>query len=179
MSKKQVLEEGQIYAIPLPDGSFTISQLVNHHKINSRASEDTFAFFNYKFSSLKEIKEILNELDLSNPFAIATSNSYPKDYAWELIDKRDIVLKVEYKRNIGSLGLYNNRSTDPSVFLEPYFGLYPWDAYPIGYIDKHILPNVEMGKDIKYCKDYSTKELIEILGENHIKVKERLKGEDK
>jgi len=175
MNKKHILEEGQIYAIPLSDGSFTIAQLINYHKINSRASEDTFAFFNYRFSSLEEVKEKFNELDLSNSFAMATTNSKPKSYNWKLIDKKSIVLKFEYKNNIGSLGLYNNRSIDPGIFLEPFFGLYPWDAYPRGYIDKHILRNAEMGEDIKYTKDYTTKELIEILGENHIKVKERLK----
>ncbi|MCL5247589.1 hypothetical protein M4I21_17345 [Cellulophaga sp. 20_2_10] len=178
MSKKHTLEEEQIFAIPLSNDSFTIAQLVNHHKINSRASEDTFAFYNYKFSSLKEVKEKLNELDLSNPFAIVTTNSKPKSYNWELIDKKKIEVKFRYNDNIGSLGLYNNRSTDPEIFLEPYFGLYPWDSYPIGYIDKHILPNAEMGKDIKYTKDYTTKELIEVLGENHIKVKERLKEKE-
>ena len=35
-----------------------------------------------------------------------------------------------------------------------------------------------MNKDIKYTKDYTTKELIEVLGENHIKVKERLKEKE-
>ena len=178
MSKKQILEEGQVYAIPLSDDNYTIAQLVNHHKINSRASEDTFAFFNYKFSSLEEAKEKLNELDLSNPFAIVTSNSNPKDYDWIFLINKELKLNFNYKQELSSLGRYNSRSTDPEIFLEPYFGLYPWDAYPTGYIDKHILPNAEMGKDIAYTKDYTTKELVNILGENHIKVKERLKEEE-
>lgn len=177
MSKKQVKQEGQIYAIPLPDDSFTIGQLVNHHKVTERDSQDTFAFFNYRFSSLEEAKEKSNKLDFSNPFSIATINGYLRQYGWTLLGIKDICFDFNYKEKIDNIGLYNMRSTDPAIFLEPYFGLYPWDAYPAGYIDKHILPNADMGKNIKYCKDYNLEELIEILGENHIKVKERLKQE--
>lgn len=179
MSKKQILEEGQVYAIPLSDDNYTIAQLVNHHKINSRASEDTFAFFNYKFSSLEEAKEKLNELDLSNPFAIVTSNSNPKDYDWIFLINKELKLNFNYKQELSSLGTYNSRSTDPEIFLEPYFGLFPWDGYfKDDYLDKHMLPNAEMRNDIKYLKDYTTEELKELLPSNSPKLIKRLKEEE-
>ena len=179
MSKKYNLEEGQIFAVPLSDGSFTIAQLINHDKIDSIDSEDTFAFYNYKFSSLKEVKEKLNGLDLSNPFAIATINSKPKSYNWELIDKKNIEVKFRYNDNISSLGFYNNSSTDPEIFLEPYFGLFPWDGYYRDNFleDKYLLPNAEMREGIKYLKDYTTAELKELLPPNSVKLIKRLEEE--
>ncbi|CAA0235000.1 hypothetical protein [Tenacibaculum maritimum] len=178
MSKKHKLEEGQIYAIQLSNGKYTIAQLLNHHKINSRSSEDTFAFFNYLFSSTDEIRENLNTLKLNSPFSIVSSNGYPWDYNWDLIRVKDIDINFNYKKNIGSLGLYNNYSTDPSIFLEPYFGLFPWDGYfKDDYLDKHILINSKMRKDIKYLKDFTTKELKELLPANSPKLINRLKEE--
>jgi len=179
MSKKYKLEEGQIYAIQLSNGKYTIAQLLNHYKINSRSSEDTFAFFNYLFSSIDEIKNNLNTLRLNLPFSIVTSNGYPWDYDWYLIGVKDIENGFNYKENIDSLGLYNRYSTDPSIFLEPYFGLFPWDGYfKDDYLDKHILPNAEMRKDIKYLKDYTTEELKALLPPNNVKLIKRLKEEE-
>lgn len=179
MSKKHLLEEGQIYAIPLSDGNFTIAQLYNHHKINSKSSQDTFSFFNFKFSSTEKIKEKLNDLKLLNPFSIATSNSYPWDYNWSLLGTKNIKSDIDLKDNIGSLGLYNNRSIDPSVFLEPYFGLFPWDGYyKDDYLNKYLLPNAEMRNDVKYLKDFTTEELKELLPSNSPKLIKRLKDED-
>ena len=75
MSKKHILEEGQIYAIPLSDGSFTVAQLVNHHPLKGKLSEDTFAFFNYKFSSIDEIERSVDLINYDKPFSIVTTNS--------------------------------------------------------------------------------------------------------
>lgn len=178
MSKKQILEEGQIYAIPLSDGSYTIGQLVNHHIVSSRTSQNTFAFFNYKFLSLEEIIKNIDELDLSTPFVIATSNSKPKSYDWVLLCKREVIVKLSYKEDISSLGLFKNRSTDPSVFLEPYFGLFPWDGYfKDDYLNKHLLPNARLRNDIKYLKDFTTDELRNVLPSNSPKLIKRLEEE--
>ncbi len=179
MSKKQSLEEGQLYVVPLPDGSYTIAHLINHHIVSSRTSQNTFAFFNYKFLSLEEITKSVDELDIATPFAIATSNSKPKSYDWKLIANKDIAVKFDYKSKIGSLGLYDNSSTDPSIFLEPYFGLFPWDGYfKDDYLDEFMLPNAKMRDDVKYLKDFTTDELKELLPPNSPKLIQRLKEEE-
>ena len=71
----------------------------------------------------------------------------------------------DYKHNISSLGLFKNRSTDPSLFLEPYFGLFPWDGYAIDtwIEDRYLLHNSEIRKDIKSIKDFPLDELTKLL----------------
>lgn len=175
MNKNNGLEIGQMYGVPLSDGSYTVAHLVNHHVINTRLSQDSFAFFNYKFPSIGEVKSSVDELDISKPFAIATSNSKPKVYGWVLLGKRHIVIDVQYKNDISSLGLYKNCSADPSIFLEPYFGLFPWDGYfKDDYLDKYLLPNITPRDDIKYMKDFTTDSLKELLPPSSPKLIERL-----
>lgn len=178
MGKKHQLEVGQIYAVPLSDGNFTIAQLCNHHIITPKASQDTFAFFNYKLSSKEEFVKKLNEIDLFCPISIVTANGKPWQYDWVLIGERDIKYNIPFMDNIDSLGLYKAYSTDPSIFLEPYFGLFPWDGYyKDDYLNKHIEPNVKKRADVKYLKDFTTEELKKLLPNNSPKLIARLKEE--
>jgi hypothetical protein len=177
MSKKRIkLEEGQVYAVPLFDKGYTIAQLYNQHIINSRQSQVTFGFFNYKCDTLEKLKADYYELDLSKPFAIATTNGYPWHYGWYFLGNKIINTEYNYKAEIDNLGLFKGRSTDPLTFLEPYFGILPWDETLDGRFIRHLLPNAELRNDIKYIKDYTIEELIKLLGEEHIRVKERLIG---
>lgn len=169
MAKRIKLEEGQFYAIELSDGTFTIAQLVHHHPITERKSEDTFAFFEYHFSTLKNIQEDYPSLDYSNPIAIATINGYPRTYGWIFLGKEDVKISWDYKKDISKIGFYKNRSTDPSWFLEPYFGLSPLDAEPDGFIDivnNYFISNIKLGKKVKFLKDFSIEELKELLPAN-------------
>ena len=179
MSTKRIkLEEGQVYAIPLPNDKYTLAQLYNLHIINSRQSQVTFGFFNYKFDTLEQLKSEYDRLDLSNPFAIATTNGYPRHYGWEFLGCKPINTSYNYKVEISTLGLHRNSAIDPLAFLEPFFGIIPWDATPEEFFVKFLLPNIELRKDIKYIKDYSTEDLIKLLGIEHIRVKERLREEN-
>jgi len=179
MKKKQILEKGQIYAIQLPDGSFTVAQLVNHYPLSNKSSVDTYTFFNYKFANKNELIESIDTISLLTPIAIATVNGDPEDYCWELIENKEVVCSSKLLEKIDHMGYYNRNSTDPSIFLEPYFGLFPWDGYyKDDYLDKHILPNAEIREDIKYLKDYTTEELIKILPPNNLKLIKRLKEEE-
>ncbi|MFV0505977.1 MAG: hypothetical protein ACK5L5_04595 [Bacteroidales bacterium] len=179
MAKNQILEEGQVYAVPLSDGSYTIAQLINHHPLGKKLSVDTFAFFNYKFDSLSELECKLEQLSLNKPFSIATANGDPDDYDWQLLGLRTIAIDQGYKRNVSNLGNYNKSSTDPSIFLEPYFGLFPWDGYfKDDYLDEDILSEAEIRDDVKYMRDYTTEELKEILPSNSPKLIQRLKEEE-
>lgn len=180
MTKRIKLEEGQFYAIELSDGSFTITQLVHHHPITERKSEDTFAFFEHHFSNLNEVQQHYNALDYSNPISIATINGYPRTYGWIFLGKNEIKISFDYKKDISRIGFYKNRSTDPSLFLEPYFGLFPWDGYAKdNYVNEALLPNVNIPKDIKFLKDFSIEELKKILPANSLKLKKVLEEREK
>ncbi|MBS9766824.1 MAG: hypothetical protein KGV44_04715 [Flavobacteriaceae bacterium] len=172
--------EGQIYAIELSDGSYTIAQLIVNFRLeNSTYCQNTFAFFNYK-DTLEILKKNIAYFDLKNPFAIATTNSNPRVYGWKLIDERECEISFDYKKDISqTLGLYKDCSTDPSVFLEPYFGLFPYDGYyKDDLVDEDLLPNAEKRDDIKYLKDFTTDELKELLPPNSPKLIQRLKEEE-
>ncbi len=174
MDNKKQLIEGQVYAVPLSNATYTIAQLINQHIImpSMRKSENTFAFYNVIYSTLEEVIQDLQTIDLSQPIAILTANSSPKIYKWIPIGIREINITFDYKRDISSLGLFKNRSTDPSLFLEPYFGLFPWDGYASdNWIEeKYLLPNAEIRKDIKFIRDYSIYELSKLLPPNSPKL---------
>lgn len=167
MIDKRQLIEGQIFAVPLSNGAYSIAQLINKHLIkpSMRKSENTFAFYNIIYPSLEDAMRQVQTMDMSTPIAILTANSSPKTYKWILVGYSEISIKFDYKQNITSLGLYRNRSTDPSLLLEPYFGLFPWDGYAVdNWIeDKYLLPNAEIREDIKFIKDYSIDELSKLL----------------
>ncbi len=170
------LKEGQVYAVPLSNDTFTVAQLINHHIIvpSKYKSENTFAFFNLVFQTLSELEAQLDNLDLSTPVSILTANSSPKAYNWILIGEKNINIVNDYRRDISSLGLFKNRSTDPPLFLEPYFGLFPWDGYAIDtwIEDRYLLPNSEIRKDIKYIKDFTLEELTKLLPPNSPKLQQ-------
>lgn len=179
MSKKHILEEGQLYAIPLADGSFTIAQLVNHHPLKKNTSVDTYAFFNYKFSDINKLTSNIDDLNFNNPFSVITSSGLPWQYDWEAIKKE--VIQIDKKKllsNLDNEGYINGTSTNPKVLLKAYFGLFPWDGYfKDDYLDEFMLPNAEMRDDVKYLKDYTTEELKELLPPNNVKLIQRLKEE--
>ncbi len=168
------IEEGQIFAVPLSNGTYTIAQLINKHMIKPtmRKSENTFAFFDILFNDIKEAKIHVPTVDLSTPIAILTANSTPVAYGWTPIGKKDICILLEYKSLISSLGLFKNRSTDPSLFLEPYFGLFPWDGYAEdSWIEeKYLLPGTVIPKNIRFLKDFSIDELLKLLPHNSPKL---------
>ena len=177
MRKKVELKVGQIYAIPLYDSSYTIAQLIYNHIISIRCSSCTFSFFDYQYNSIDEVQNDLNNIDLSEPYAVATTNSNPKDYCWELVGARETVNTHRFINNISmSTGNYNKCSIDPLLFIEPFFGLFPWDGYAIdNYLeDRCILPGIEIPKRAKYMKDYSTVELLEIMPKDSLKLQQRL-----
>lgn len=174
MIDNRPLIEGQIFAVPLSNGDYTIAQLINRHLImpSMRKSENTFAFYNIIYTTLEDVMRQVQIMDISTPIAILTANSSPKTYKWIPVGYREINIKFDYKQNITSLGLYRNRSTDPSLLLEPYFGLFPWDGYAVdNWIeDKYLLPNAEIREDIKFIKDYSIDELSKLLPPNSSKL---------
>ena len=52
MAIKKQLIEGQVYAVPLSNGTYTVAQLINKHMIASSMirSENTYAFYKYSLS---------------------------------------------------------------------------------------------------------------------------------
>ncbi|MFL0108207.1 hypothetical protein V2647_14740 [Tenacibaculum maritimum] len=185
MSKKNILEKGQIYLVPLSDESYTLTQLINHHplgqtKSGRQQSVDTYAFFDYRFLNKEEAMDDLINIDLTKPFSILTSSGKPKQYDWILLEVKPIQLdEIKYLKELDKGGYFNNYSTTPSILLEPYFGLFPWDGYfKDDYLNIHLLPNAETREDIKYLKDFTTKELKELLPSNSPKLINRLKEEE-
>lgn len=186
MAKKHLLEEGQIYAVPLLDGSYTITQLCNHHPLEEtksmgrKQSVDTYAFFNWKFLSKDELVINLNDLDISNPFSVITSSGKPEQYGWELVKVTALQLdKEKYLKNLDEGGYINGTSTNPAVLLKAYFGLFPWDGYyKDDYLVEFLTPGAKMRDDIKYLKDFTTEELKRLLPVNSPKLIQRLKEEN-
>lgn len=180
MANKKQLIEGQIYAVPLSNGTYTIAQLINKHVIapSMKKSENTFAFYNIIYSTLDDLIQKVQTTDLSKPIAILTANSSPKTYKWIPVCVKDIKINFNYKQYISSLGLFRNRSTDPSLLLEPYFGLFPWDGYAFDnwVEDKYLLPNAKIREDIKYIHDFTIDELSKLLPPNSPKLM-KLKNE--
>lgn len=169
-------ECGQIYAIQLSDGSFTLAQLCNTYQLGKRTSNNTFAFFNIKINLIEELD--LNRFDFNDPFAIATINGTIRQYGWILVGNRPISYINLFINEIDSTGDYKGESIDPSIFLEPYFGLFPWDGYyKDDFINENIFPDAKLRSDIKFMKDFSTNELIKIMPSNNIKLISRLESE--
>jgi len=174
MANKKQLIEGQIYAVPLSNGTYTVAQLVNKHLIapSMSKSENTFAFYNIIYPTLDDLIQQVQTIDMSNPIAILTANSSPKTYKWISVGIKEINIKFNYKQDITTLGLFRNRSTDPSLLLEPYFGLFPWDGYAVdNWIeDKYLLPNANIREDIKFIHDFTIDELSKLLPPNSPKL---------
>lgn len=174
MANKKQLIEGQVYAVPLSNGTYTVAQLINKHVIASSMSrsENTYAFYNIVYPTLDDLAQRVHIIDMSDPIAILTANSSPKVYKWIPVGFKEINIKFNYKQDISTLGLYKNRSTDPSLLLEPYFGLFPWDGYAVdNWIeDKYLLPNAKIRDDIKFIHDFSIEDLSRLLPPNSPKL---------
>lgn len=153
MANKKQSIEGQVYAVPLSNGTYTVAQLINKHMIapSMSRSENTYAFYNIVYPTLDDLTQRVHTTDMSDPIAILTANSSPKVYKWISVGFKKINIKFNYKQDISTLGLYKNRSTDPSLLLEPYFGLFPWDGYAVdNWIEeRYLLPNAKIRDDIK------------------------------
>ncbi len=181
MSKKHILEEGQVYAIPLDDGSYTVGQLVNHHSLDKKLSVDTYAFFNYKFFNREELISYIDSLAFDNPYSVITSSGAPWQYNWELVHNKEVKInKKIILSGLDSEGYINGTSTNPRVLLKAYFGLFPWDGYfKDNYLNEFMLPNAEMRDDVKYLKDFTTDELKSLLPPNSPKLIQQLEKRQK
>ncbi|AIM37876.1 hypothetical protein KO02_15160 [Sphingobacterium sp. ML3W] len=180
---KIVLEEGMLFSIKLNENAWTLGQLCNLFKIEGkRAEQYTLAFFNYLFSSEAEIKEELQNLDLSKPIIILTINGNPiKNYGLDIIATREINYQnvPNYKSEISqSLGLYRNKSQDFDHILKTFFGFHPWDGfYKENYVDEVLTQGTVKRKDVKHLKDFSIEELKQIMPTNSIKLKQILENQ--
>jgi len=174
--KKIVLEEGQIFGIDLGYNVWTIGQLCNIFTLpNSKYSQATLAFFNYKATSEEQIINDLEKIDLSNPISIFTINGDPiKTYRLSVYGKREVayINLPNFKTEITqSLGLYKGYSEDFEHILQAYFGIIPWDCfYKDNYIDLVLTPNTQKRDDVKYMKDFSVEELKKLLPMENIKL---------
>jgi hypothetical protein len=177
LKKKIDLEVGQVFAIELKN-IWTIGQLCFNF-VKDKYSQQTMAFFNYKFNSLENILQNVQQLDLSEPIFIISLNGHPvKNYRMQFVGMRGVNYKnvPDFKNDIcSSLGSYKDSSSDPELYLEPYFGLFPWDGYyKPDFVDKELLPNAKKRDDIKYCKDFTIDELKELMPPNSKRLKEIL-----
>jgi integrase len=177
MAKRVVFEEGQIYSIELSKNKWTLGQLCNFFTLeNSTYKQWTLALFDYIFETETELINNADIIKLNMPVMIITSNGNPvKFYGYKLVGKREINYEniPEYKKNISkTLGLYNDRSSDPYHILKAFFGLFPYDGYyKDDYIDEYLIKGTKKRKDVKYLKDFTIEELKKILPANSIKLK--------
>lgn len=153
-----------------------MAQLVNTCALSPRTSVNTFAFFNVKLSAGQDVA--LSGLDWRKPFCIATVNGTIKQYGWRKMGTAPVVCGGDWRLAIDSTGYYKKSSTDPSIFLEPYFGLFPWDGYyRDDLLDDYLLPQATIRSDIKFLKDFSTAELVALMPPNSVKLLARLQAE--
>lgn len=184
MAKRTILEEGMLLSICLNDTTWTVGQVCNVFRLEGRRYEQhTMAFFNCVFNSEEELIANVNNLDLSRPIIILTTNGHPvRIYKLDVIGKREInYLNVpNYKDDISkTLGTYKNNSSDFDHILSTYFGLHPWDGWPIlNYINNKLTPGTVKRSDVKYMKDFSIEELKNIMNPNNIKLIEYLKQKE-
>ena len=180
MNKKHNhLEEGDIFSIRLSDTTRTIAQLCNIFTRGKTYAQHTLAFFNYKFNSEAEITEKINILDLRHPISIATTNGHPiKAYGLKPIAKREVHYEnaPNFKDEIHpQSGLYQQKSTDFLIILEPFFGIIPWDSYyKDDFIDEFLLDGVKKRDDITYMRDFTINELKSILPPDNFKLNQLL-----
>ncbi|MCL2637615.1 MAG: hypothetical protein FWD48_04515 [Oscillospiraceae bacterium] len=176
--KKIQLTEGDIFSIKLTDDAWTISQLCNLFTLGNY-SQETLAFFDYKFDSEEKILEEIDKLDLKNPISIASTNGHPvRNYGLKLIANREVFYEnaPSFKDDISkTMGLYRRSSIDFLIFLKPFFGIIPWDSYEESYLEEKFLDGVKKRDDIKFMKDYSIDELKKVLPSNNFKLIEFLK----
>ena len=177
MTKKKIeLEEGNIFSVKISEEIWTIAQLCDNFKLpNSKYTQQTLAFFNYKAKNEEQIINELNEIDLSKPFFITTINGHPiKNYGLNIIGLKNVNYRNEpnFKNDISkSLGLYKNKSRDFEDIVASYFGVLPWDKYAKDdYMETSLLPSFEKRDDVKYMKDFSIQELQKLLPSRNIKL---------
>lgn len=171
---------GQIFAIKLTDDKFTIGQLIHHQALAKGKSNETFAFFDYLFHSLEEIRAALPSLRYDNPIAIDTLTERPHELVgWTYLSREPVTIDPSFKKEITPYGLYKDWSVYPYLYLLPYFGIFPWDYAPASeyFIDSQLLPGVPRPKYIRFAKDFSTEELLSVLPLDNIRVIERLEEE--
>jgi hypothetical protein len=64
---------------------------------------------------------------------------------------------------------------DPHAFLNTYFGLYPWDAFPEKFMSEILIPGSPIRDDIRHIEEFSTEELLSCMYRNHPQLIQRLK----
>lgn len=161
-TKKSNFQIGDVYAIPLIDGSWTLGQICFLLEVEGYYSI-SMAFFNYKFISIESLNEQIDTLDLSCPFtAFTITGETIKKKIWILIAHKMVHYVnfcVEYKKK-NSWGWIDGIEREMNWILEMYFGIYPWDAFADKkYMDKLLLPMHEKPSFARERKDFTLKEL--------------------
>ena len=181
MTKKKIeLEEGNIFSVKISEEIWTIAQLCDNFKLpNSKYTQQTLAFFNYKAKNEEQIINELNEIDLSKPFFITTINGHPiKNYGLNINGIKNVNYRNEpnFKNDISkSLGLYKNKSRDFEDIVASYFGVLPWDCFAYdNYMENALVNNFEKRDDVKYMRDYTIDELKEMLGNDNYRLNKML-----
>ena len=170
------LELGRIYAIQLSPQKVTVAQLVHYYFDLSSEPVTTLAFFNVLFDSVEQAKIQAESLDYTQPIAILTSRETIEEMEWEYLNLiQPILFDISFKKEITEDGYYQGWSMDPHAFLNTYFGLYPWDAFPEKFMSEILIPGSPIRDDIRHIEEFSTEELLSCMYRNHPQLIQRLK----
>jgi hypothetical protein len=150
--------EGQVFAVPLSDGSFALAQVAFVKWFPPNTSFVTSAFFETRASTPELLREILRGSDLSKPISVFTLSDSPIEAGeWILLEERPVTYdNVDVQSRIkGDWGWFDRKQRPWSFFLESYHGLFPWDGfYKPNYIDEYLLPPYQRPASARTKKDF-------------------------
>lgn len=154
--KKQAVQQGDVFFVPLIDGTQSIGQVV---KVTKKALNSIVcAFFDIHLSVAgDQVEQDLQEGDLIS-VRFVTSDLLADGY-WRVIENRKVKIDVEsyipvanLERN-GFVGVSIVGSGNIQEFLSAYYGLCPWDAWhDPTYLDKLLVPQKKRPANVLLTK---------------------------
>jgi hypothetical protein len=154
---------GQLFAVPLLDGSQGLAQIAFARKIGARAYTVSLAFFPVRTASIGELMEKIGSVSLELPFAVISPSGTPvEDGAIQFIGTADAAYQnVDVQSRLKGSYLWFDGKQQPWRFIfDMYYGLYPWDAfYKKNWMDELLLREFHRPETAKLKKDFNPEEL--------------------
>ena len=168
--KAMRLELGQTFVVPLLDGSFVLGQVAFLTYVTRTLPWVATAFFDHRSTNRAALESIAaNPNNLQHPaFVLMPDSDQLRHGLWPVIGKQpvnytnfDVSRRVDVNSCDGesaSSGMYVN-------YLEMYWGIYPWDYYGAGTLERRLLAGFQVPPypaRARFRKDFSEEELARL-----------------